>query len=99
MSLCRWCAQTKNPVGREIVVPKIQATKWVLRTLPNHWSPQIRATLRFFHKMGLKVEIDDVDLRGYSDRPWGDYGGAGGHGTTARYARFFHCVDWSPVVR
>lgn len=47
LNLCRLIYSFEN---RHVVVSKIQAAKWALRKLPNHWRPLIQSALRVYLK-------------------------------------------------
>ena len=47
LSLCRLVYSFEN---RQVVVSKIQAAKWALRKLPNHWRTLIQSALRVYLK-------------------------------------------------
>jgi hypothetical protein len=47
LNLCRLIYSFEN---RQVIVSKIQAAKWALRKLPNHWRPLIQSALRVYLK-------------------------------------------------
>jgi len=62
LNLCRLIYSFEN---KQVVVSKIQAAKWALRKLPNHWRTLIQSALRVYlkkHKRGdqemLKRNVD-----------------------------------------